>query len=420
MATESENDMNNPIAGEPARIARRLTQGLVGGTLVIAGGSLVVAAVVAFLIWRMAFSPSKPETQALSKRPVVAVARVDREDLYNEVTIPAEFRPYMQVELHAKVSGYVEQINVDIGDEVKAGQLLVKLEVPEAKDELDRAAAAEKRAEADYHDAHLIYQRLVSVNSQHPNLVAQQDLDTAEARDHTTEAAIVAAKAEVEKCQTLLDYTRITAPFDGVITRRYADPGALIQAGTTGEAQSRSLVCLSDNYRLRLDFPVSVNNVKDVKVGDSVEVRVESLGGKTFTGKISRFAGQVDEDTRTMITEIEVANPKLVIVPGMYAKVVLKVGRQPQALSIPTEAVPTGKTSTVMVVNSNQEVEERPITLGLETAAKYQVTAGLNEGDLVVIGSHPEIRSGEKVEVKLIGPLALDAHTLRGVAKNSE
>src|SRR5579863_2837446 len=120
----------------------------------------------------------------------------------NEVPMPAEFRPYMEVELHAKVSGYVDQMYVDIGDRVKAGQLLATLEVPELRDEHARALAAEKRAVADYKDAHLVYQRLLAVEKDHPNLVAQQELDAAEAKDSTTEAAIAGAKAERQKDET--------------------------------------------------------------------------------------------------------------------------------------------------------------------------------------------------------------------------
>ncbi len=273
---------------------------------------LVMAAVVVAvgLLWvvRHAEASREPATRS---QPVVAVAKVDREDLYREVTIPAEFRPYVEVELHAKVSGYVDQMNVDFGDRVKAGQLLATLEVPELSDELHNAMAAVQKAEADHADAHLIYTRLIGVNQQQPNLVAQQDLDTAEARDHETAAAIDAAKADVAKYQTLLAYTQITAPFDGVITWRYADPGALIEAGTAAATQAKSLLRISDNYHLRLDFPVSVEYVKDIHLGDKVDVRVESLGGKSFTGTISRFTARVAEDTRTMITELEVINPNL-------------------------------------------------------------------------------------------------------------
>ena len=266
---------------------------------------------------------------------MVAVAKVDREDLYNDVTIPAEFRPYQEVELHAKVSGYVSEMKVDFGDHVKAGQLLATLEVPELTDELHNAMAAVQKAEADHADAHLVSTRLVGVNQQQPNLVAQQDLDTAEAKDRATAAAIDAAKADVGKYQTMLAYTQITAPFDGVITWRDADPGALIQAGTMSDTQAKSLLKISDNYRLRLDFPVSVEYVKDIHLGDKVNVRVESLGGKTFTGSISRFTQMVSDATRTMITEIEVPNPTLEIVPGMYATVVLKVEKRLQSLAIP-------------------------------------------------------------------------------------
>lgn len=156
-------------------------------------------------------APPAPDTSAL---PTAGVAKVTREDLFKQVTVPAEFRPYEEVELHAKVSGYVSQMNVDFGDKVKAGELLATLEVPELQDELHTAQATEQKAEADHVNAHLIYTRLTSVNREHPNLVAEQDLDTAEANDETTAAAIAAAKADVEKYQTLLAYTKITAPFD--------------------------------------------------------------------------------------------------------------------------------------------------------------------------------------------------------------
>ena len=286
----------------------------------------------------------------------------------------------------------------------RSNQLLATLEVPELHDELHNAIATQQKAEADYTNAHLIYQRLAAVNTKaHPNLVAQQDLDTAEANDRTTFAAIAATRANVEKYQTLVAYTRITAPFDGVVTKRYADPGALIQAGTTSDTQSMPLVRVSDNYLLRLDFPVDQPYVKDVHVGDPIEVRVESLGGKTFTGTITRATLKVNEDTRTMMTEIEVPNPKLEIVPGMYCRVVLKVQRRPQALAIPIQAVPPGYGDTVYVVNDRDQIEERPVTLGLETPNEFEVTSGLKEGELVLVGSRSQVQPGQKVEPKLVG-----------------
>ncbi|HWY74655.1 MAG TPA: biotin/lipoyl-binding protein, partial [Verrucomicrobiae bacterium] len=185
--------VNSPGAGEPPGTSRPPKAG---------GGparprwldwrilSVLILAVIAVPVWRLMNNAAKArtvETPAAGAQPVaVAVSRVSREDLYNEVPMPAEFRPYMEVELHAKVSGYVDQMYVDIGDRVKAGQLLATLEVPELRDEHARAMAAEKRAVADYKDAHLVYQRLLAVEKDHPNLVAQQELDAAEARDGTT------------------------------------------------------------------------------------------------------------------------------------------------------------------------------------------------------------------------------------------
>jgi RND family efflux transporter MFP subunit len=338
----------------------------------------------------------------LTGTPTAGVAKVTREDLYKQVTIAAEFRPYQEVELHAKVSGYVKEMNVDFGDKVKAGQLLATLEVPELQDELNSALAAEQHTEADYKNAHLDYTRLVAVNQEHPNLIAQQDLDTAEAKDLAAAASVAAAKADVKKFQTMVDYTRITAPFDGVVTRRYADPGALIQAGTASDTQAKSLLRVSDNYQLRLDFPVSVDYVKYIKLGDPVEVRVESLNNKPFTGTISRFTHDVDMDTRTMTTEIEVTNLNLELDPGMYATVVLQVEKRPQVLVIPTEAVAGDKKNTVYVVTPNHEIEERTVTLGLETPDKYEVVSGLSEGDLVVMGNRSGFQAGQKVEPKLI------------------
>jgi RND family efflux transporter MFP subunit len=368
---------------------------------IIFGIVAVVVVVCLLLAWRHSRAQNSVAQDSVST-PTVAVAKVKREDLSREITIPAEFRPYVEVELHAKVAGYVDKMNVDFGDKVKAGELLASIEVPELQDELTNAIAAEEKAEADYTNANLIYTRMVSVNNEHPNLVAQQDLDTAAANEQMTAAAIAAAQAEVGKYQTLVNYTHIVAPFNGVITRRYADPGALIQAGTASDTQALPLVRVSDNYLLRLDFPVDVDFVQDIQVGAPVEVRVESLGGKTFTGTVSRFTRDVDDNTRKMIAEIEVPNPNLEIDPGMYATVALSVENHTNALAIPTEAVVNGASPSVYVVNGSGEIEQRAIQVGLETPDEYEVLSGLRAGDLVVVGNHSDIVTGQKVQPKIV------------------
>jgi len=391
----SHSSADTPAIANPRSARRRIGWGV----------SLLAATIVVGLIvartWHRTANATMGAAQAI---PAVAVVKVDREDLYKEITIPAEFRPYNEVEVHAKVSGYVKRINVDIGDKVKPGELLALLEIPELGDELDHAIAAHQRAAADYKDAHLAYTRLVEVNKQHPNLIAQQDLDTAEAKDATAQGALAGAKSDVQKYQTLVSYTRITAPFGGVITKRYADPGTLIQAGTSS-TQALPLVRVSDNNLLRLDFPVSVDYVRGIRLDAPVSVRVDSLGNRIFEGKIARFSNHIDDSTRTMIVEMEVPNPTLELVPGMYANVTLKVDERPHALAISIEAVPPGG-KTVLLVNRSHQVEERPVALGLETPGKYEVLSGLNEGDLVMLGNPAQVVTGQKVEPRITAPLA--------------
>src|SRR5262249_1727304 len=155
------------------------------------------------------------------------------------------------------------------------------------------------------------------------------------------------------------------------------------------------------------DFPVDQRYVRDVRTGDQVDVVVESLGGETFKGTITRATQRENVDTRTMMTEIEVPNPNLEIVPGMYCRVLLKVQRSPQAITIPIQAVPPGYGGTVDVIDNQGAIEERQVKLGVETPTHFEVISGLKEGELVLVGSRSQIEAGQKVEPKLVENLAL-------------
>lgn len=377
-------------------------------TLSVVGAAVLALAVL--LVMKSGKARANPDAAAdaaEANTPVVPVAKVERKDLSRAVVIPADFRPYVCVKLHAKVSGYLNRMNVDFGDRVKAGQVLITIEVPELHDELNNAIAVVHHAEADYTNANLIYTRMVGVNQTHPNLVAQQDIDTATAKNFAAEAALNAAKADVGKYQTMVSYTNIIAPFDGVVTHRYVDPGALVEAGTS-TANTQPLLEVSDNLHLRLDFPVSVEYVKDIRAGDTVQAKVESLNGKTFSGKITRATWMVNDETRTMTTEIEVDNPNLELVPGMYASVSIPVDVHTNTLAVPIQAVPPGETTSVYVVNVQNKIEERPVKLGIDTPTEFEVLSGLKEGELVLTGSRAQFRPGETVEPKIIKLLAAE------------
>ncbi|HVU15805.1 MAG TPA: efflux RND transporter periplasmic adaptor subunit [Candidatus Didemnitutus sp.] len=331
---------------------------------------------------------------------IVGVVPVVREDLARSLTVQAEFRPYQEIDVHAKVAGYLQDIRVDIGDRVEAGALIATLEVPELKDDLRRAAAAVERAEASYRNAHLESDRLVSVNKTQPNLVAQQEIDLAAEKDAEAAAALAEAKAELEKYRTMDSYARITAPFEGVVTRRFADPGALIQAGTSSSTQAMPLVRLSQVDRLRLEIPISVTYAGAVRDGDPVEIQLD--GGRRIDGRIARSSRRISVDTRAMMAEVDVSNTDLSLIPGMYATAVLKVDRRQRALVVPVEAVSGAAHPTVYVVTAAGLLEERPVKLGLETPARYEVLEGLSEGDRVMIGNRSQVHVGERVIAKLL------------------
>jgi RND family efflux transporter MFP subunit len=164
-------------------------------------------------------------------------------------------------------------------------------------------------------------------------------------------------------------------------------------------------VRVSDNNLLRLDFPVSVDYVRGIRLGAPASVSVDSLDNRAFVGKIARFSDKIDDSTRTMIVEMEVPNPTLELVPGMYATVEIKVDQRERVLAIPVEAVASGGKS-VLVVNAANKVEERAVRFGIETASKYEVVAGLEEGDLVMLGNAAQVTPGQKVEPRITAPLA--------------
>jgi RND family efflux transporter MFP subunit len=398
-------------------------------------GFLILPAVAA--AWLMS-SCSRTDARGAqaAEIPTVAVAQAQTEDLSRGIVLTAEFKPFQEVDVMAKVAGYIKQIDVDVGDRVGAGQLLATLEIPEMADDLRRANATMQRSNAEvaqakdeiqrdesaHEIAHLSYQRLAAVSEKKPGLVAQQEIDDARGKDLVAEAQIAAGKsalaaateqtnvsaAETQKVKTLLDYTRVTAPFAGVITKRYADTGSMIQAGTASQTQAMPVVRLSENSLLRLILPVPESAVPTVHIGQQVEVRVATLN-RSFPGKVARFVDKLSLATRTMDTEVDVPNPSLVLIPGMFAEVDLTLERHPSVVSIPVMAVDrdagngSGQTAAgrVMVVTPSHRVESRQVSLGIETAQRVEVRSGLNEGDMVVIGGRSSLRAGQEVRPKV-------------------
>src|ERR1700675_841888 len=368
-----------------------------------------------------------------SKAPTAAVVKVTRHDLADKLEIASELQPFQEIEVYAKVSGYIRKLYVDWGTHVKQGHLLAWLALPELQQQLHQDEAAVRRSEQDfsrareelnraessYTVAHLTYARLAEVQKSRPELVAQQEVDVAQGKDleanagvssakdalAAAEQGLLAAKAAMGKDQAMFDYARITAPFDGVITEVYAYSGALLPAGTSSNKGTLALCRLSQNNLLRLVIPVPERAVSEIRVGETIGVEV-SGAKKTFDGKIVRFSDQIDTQTRTMHTEVEVPNPKFELVPGMYASVKIPLHSAANVLTIPVQAVQSAGEGqgTVLVVDSSNRLEKRAVKLGLQTATQVEVISGLQQDEMIVYGEQGQYKPGQLVKPKAIQP----------------
>ena len=366
-----------------------------------------------------------------SEVPIVVVpaARVGRSNITSRTLLTAEFQPFQEVDVMAKVAGYVRAIKVDLGDHVREGQLLADLVIPEMTDEVSKAAAiveqggAEagaardelQRAESSHHIAHLSYTRLLEVTKREPGLIPQHELDEVQSRDLIAEAQLASArsklrveeqrmrvaKAEETRLRTMRNYVSIVAPFAGTVTRRYANVGSMIQAGIASQSQAMPLVRLSQISTLRLSLPVPESLVPTIRVREPVEVRVKSMG-RTFQGHIARFASRLDTATRTMVTEVDVLNPAGVLMPGMYAEVSLESKLQGDVLAAPVEAIErSGSSARVYAIDKSGTVQIIPVQLGIEDARQAQILSGLVEGDLVITGRRTGLAAGDRVRPKV-------------------
>ncbi|HKM86622.1 MAG TPA: efflux RND transporter periplasmic adaptor subunit [Terriglobales bacterium] len=397
----------------------------------IKGSKLIwLASLVALVVEFAACSGGDGGNRANAATVTVGVTKVVRKSLGRQITLSSELVPFQEIDVYAKESGFVKKLLVDYGTRVKAGQVIAILEIPELEAQLQEDQAEIKNAvnqvskaqhelnryQAQYNALHLQYTRLNGVFESQPGIVAQQEVDDAQGKDlaasaqvdagqaglEAAESQLSVAKARLVHDQSLFDYARITAPFAGVVTQRYANLGTLVQAGTGSSTQAMPIVRLSQDDLFRLVIPVPESYVRYIKVGDHVDVRVPSLN-QTFPGKVARFSVDVKEETRTMHTEVDVLNPDRVLIPGLYADADLTLERKEDIPSVPLQAVNhENDKTTVYVVNANGEIEDRPVSLGIQTSSDAEVVAGLSEGEQVVVSDRSGLKAGEKVHPQVV------------------
>ncbi len=382
-----------------------------------------LAAALLFLHFLRTHHKQELATDSAAALPAVSVATAHTGLISNQLTVAGVFQAYQEIDVHGKVSGYIRHIYVDIGDRVRKGQTLAVLEVPELQAEVAGAQAGITQTQqnigrlqnevsmeqATYAAVHANYTRLKQASDQQPGLVAAQELDDALAKDRSAAAQVDAAKSAVAAAQGQLgvsraenlrvssmeQYATITAPYDGVVTMRYADTGALIPAGTA-EGLNQAVVRLAQSDVLRLRMPVPERDVPLVHVGSRVTVHVQATG-QQFPGTVVRYTRDVSNQTRTMLTEVDVNNPDLTLTPGMYADVTFNLEQKNGALLVPASAIIQGDQPSVMLVDANNRVRKQPVVLGISGANAQEITAGLQAGDKVIIGGQSELQPGQQV-----------------------
>jgi membrane fusion protein (multidrug efflux system) len=343
----------------------------------------------------------------------VSVIHPQRTEMALSVELPGDLVGFYEAALHAKVTGYLKSIPVDKGDRVKAGQVLAIIQVPELHSNL-------QRAQADLVIQKLTYQRVRQVQEADRRLISQEDVDMAYAKYRQAQAA-------VRTLQTMVGYTEIIAPFDGIITGRFVDPGALVRAGggdigvnetsalispgaTEGAGGHRMgggpLLTIAKTDRLRVYTYVPGRWCRYIRRGTPATLTFDEVPGLVIKSSVTRYAGALDLTTRTMLTEVDISNPGGMLYPRMYAHVKFELVSNPQALRLPISAVEQDRQNTAVQVVSNGTVLRRAVSIGLTEPNYVQITAGLSTDDIVVDPFSADLKDGQSVRYAQPHPVA--------------
>ncbi|HTO06865.1 MAG TPA: efflux RND transporter periplasmic adaptor subunit [Myxococcota bacterium] len=368
----------------------RANPALTAGVLLLA--LLLVAGIVPRVRARM--ERANDLAAAADALPRVAVT-APRQAPVSQLSLPGSAQPFQQATLYARLNGYLDQRLVDIGDTVKAGQLLAVISAPELDQQLAQAEAALVRARADLELARSTYRRFEEADKD--GAIAKEDLDQRRTAVSTAEATVKAQSATVAGLAEQQRFERVTAPFDGVVTERNVDVGALITAGSA--SSTTPLFTLAQSSTLRVYIAVPQAFVDELKVGQPVKIRSRTLAGREFTGTVARTAGALDPVTRTMQTEIDIANDDNALKAGMYLQVELVGERVGPRWRVPASAVLfDGSGTRLALVDGENTLRFRPVILGRDFGDEIEIGSGIAGDERVVTTPSAAYFEGQKVE----------------------
>ncbi|OUJ70479.1 efflux transporter periplasmic adaptor subunit [Hymenobacter crusticola] len=313
------------------------------------------------------------------------------------LSLPGELDSYYQTDIYPRVSSYIKRLHADIGDPVRAGQLLAELEAPELTSALSEASSQLKASQASYSSSRAAYHRLL-VTSRTAGAVSPLNLEQAHAKALSDSLLVAAGRAHYEAASQMAGYLRITAPFAGVVTERNLAPGAFVGPG--GQT-ALPIFKIRQLNRLRLRLAVPEAYVGSIHLHDSVGFMVRTFPGETFTGIINRLANSVRPETRSEQIEIDVPNPKNRLRPGMFATVSLPVTAAKSSLFVPRSSVVSTaeRTYVIRIVNGRADLVD--VQKGDESGGQIQVFGSLKAGDVVLKAGNEEITNEEPLQVEL-------------------
>lgn len=317
----------------------------------------------------------------------VQLVRPSLGEIIRHVTLPGRIQANQQATLYAKVPGYLKTLTVDKGDAVQAGQSLGELEVPEL-------SADRVKCQAELKVAEIVFKRVTEAQQKAPDLVVPQTVDDARGK-------VEIARANLERIETLLNYARLTAPFGGVITARFVDPGAFIPSATSGSsADNAAVVTIMDFNTVRVQVPVPELEAVLVQTGQPVKFTVDVLKGREFSGIVSRYSYAIDPISQTMLVEADVPNPGLLLRPGMFVTARVGVEKHGDAITVPVAALLIEKTTTSVFVNDGGKAKKTLVKTGFNDGARVEILSGLAGGEAVILLPKTPLTDGAAIQVK--------------------
>ncbi|MCX6218197.1 efflux RND transporter periplasmic adaptor subunit [Spirosoma sp.] len=365
--------------------------------LLVLTGSLLLA----ITLTNCQSSESKAEAKEEAEKPEAPAALetfpLSKGKLASSLHIPGELVAFRDVDIYAKVSGFIKSLHVDVGSEVKQGQLLALAEAPELSAQLTSAESRLKAQEATSIGSRANYERVLEA-SKFSGAVSKNDVDLALARRNADLAQLDAAKSAYREVADLKKYLEIRAPFNGIISARNASTGAYI--GPSGKGSEFPLFVLTEQKRLRLVISVPEAYTGYVDQNDDVSFTVKTFPDKKFTGQIKRLSGALDKRLRAERVEVDVVNNDRKLLPGMVAEVDLPLPAKTSTFVVPKSAIVNSSTGVFVIRVNNQKAEWVPVKKGLEADNKIEIFGAVNEGDKLITSATEEIRDGAAVNVK--------------------